>query len=254
MQRPSQPTRRLPKARGALTRIGVLALVLAVTSIVAYKLGWLDYRHALEHIALLRRSHSFPVFAATFVIASALGMSIGFPGMPFVVAAGALFGTLLGSVLGWAASLLGAILGYWIARTVGHDVVVRWMKRFPRVDAAVAETRDFNGMLRLRLLPVLPIGVVNFLGGLARAPFAAYLGAAAIGIIPATVIYAYFADSFIEGVRRRQHEALTSLIIASALLLALSLTPTLMKWQKRRDSRARARRPIPSHPHPSRRP
>lgn len=229
-------------------------LVLAVTSFIAYKLGWLDYRHALDHVARLRRSHSFPVFATTFVIGSALGMAIGFPGMPFVVAAGALFGTLLGSVLGWAASLLGAIIGYWIARTVGHDVVVRWVKRFPRVDAAFAETRDFNGMLRLRLLPVLPIGIVNFLGGLARAPFLAYLGAAAIGITPATVIYAYFADSFIEGVGRRQREALTSFIIASVLLVALSLTPSLSRWLKRRDSRARARPPVASHPHPSRRP
>lgn len=232
----------------------MLVLVLVVTSIIAYKLGWLDYRHALDHVARLRRSHSFPVFATTFVIASALGMAIGFPGMPFVVAAGALFGTLLGSVLGWAASLLGAIIGYWIARTVGHDVVVRWVKRFPRVDAAVAETRDFDGMLRLRLLPVLPIGIVNFLGGLARAPFLAYLAAAAIGITPATVIYAYFADSLIEGVGRRQHEALTSLVIASVLLLALSLTPTLTRWLKRRDSRAHPRPPVPSHPHPSRRP
>lgn len=220
----------------------------------AYRLDWLNYRDALQHITRLRRMHSFPVFATTFVVASGLGMAIGFPGMPFVVAAGALFGTLLGSVLGWLASFLGSIVGYWVARTVGHDVVVRWVKRFPRVDAAVTDSRDFGGMLRLRLLPVLPIGVVNFIGGLARAPFWSYLASTAIGIVPATVIYAYFADSLLEGVGRGQREAMTSLIIASALLVALSLTPAFARWLKRRESRARSRTKVASRPYPSRRP
>jgi uncharacterized membrane protein YdjX (TVP38/TMEM64 family) len=245
---------RFPLARRALTRIGLLALVLVAAFIVAYELGWLDYRHALEHVVRLRRSHSFPVFATVFVFASGLGMALGFPGMPFVVAAGALFGTLLGSVLGWAASMVGAVLGYWIARTVGHDVVRRWVKRFPRVETAVSETSDFDGMLRLRLLPVLPIGAVNFIGGLAHAPMLQYLLATAIGTIPATVIYAYFADSFLERVGNGRRDALKSLIIASVLLVALSLMPTFVRWRKRRESRARRKPRIASHPHPSRRP
>ena len=119
---------------------------------------------------------------------------------------------------------------------------------------AVAETRDFDGMLRLRLLPVLPIGVVNFIAGLARAPVPQYLLAAAIGIIPATVIYAYFADSLLERVGNGRREALKSLIIASTLLVALSLTPTIVRWRKRRQSRARRKPKIASQAHPSRRP
>jgi uncharacterized membrane protein YdjX (TVP38/TMEM64 family) len=246
---------RFPLARRALTRIGLLALVLVAAFIIARELGWLDYRGALSQVAGLRRSHSFPVFAAVFVVASGLGMSLGFPGMPFVVAAGALFGTLLGSVLGWLASMVGAIVGYWVARTVGHDVVLHWVKRFPRVETAVTETSDFDGMLRLRLLPVLPIGVVNFIGGLARAPLPQYVLATALGIIPATVIYAYFAHSLLARVGRGRREALTSLIISTVLLLALSLLPTIVRWRKRRrESRARRKPSIPSQAHPSRRP
>ncbi len=245
---------RFPLARRALTRIGLLALVLVVAFVVAHELGWLDYRDALEHVARLRRTHSFPVFATVFVVASGLGMALGFPGMPFVVAAGALFGTLLGSILGWLASMVGAVLGYWVARTVGHDVVLHWVKRFPRVEMAVSETSDFDGMLRLRLLPVLPIGVVNFIGGLARAPLLQYLLATGIGIIPATVIYAYFADSLLERVGNGRREALTSLIIASVLLLAFSLMPSFVRWRKRRQSRARRKPRVASQPNPSRRP
>jgi uncharacterized membrane protein YdjX (TVP38/TMEM64 family) len=230
----------------------VLALILAVALFATYRFGWLDTRHTLEHVTRLRQSHSFPVFAATFVVASGIGMAIGLPGLPFVAAAGALFGTLLGSALGWAASMVGSIVGYWIARTIGHDVVLRWVHRFPRVDTAVTEGRDFGGMLRLRLIPVLPIGVVNFVAGLARAPLDTYIAATAIGIIPATVIYAYFADSLLEGVGNGRREAWKSLIVASTLLLVLSLTPAFARWLKGRETRGRKPRVVP-HPHPQRR-
>jgi uncharacterized membrane protein YdjX (TVP38/TMEM64 family) len=251
---PASQTSPPPRPRSPLIRIAVLALVFAIALFVAHRLGWLNYRSALVHVEGLRASHSFPVFAIVFVVAAGFGMAVGFPGLPFVVAAGALFGTALGSALGWAASMLGAVIGYWIARTIGHDVVLRWVRHSPRVSAAVAESHDFAAMLRIRLIPVLPIGIVNFIAGLARVPFTAYLVSTALGIVPATVIYAYFADSLLKGVGGGRREALTSLAIASALLVALSLTPTASRWWRRRESRARPRPKVPSHPHPSRRP
>jgi uncharacterized membrane protein YdjX (TVP38/TMEM64 family) len=251
---PSPSSRQQPRHREPILRIGVLVLVIAVALTIAQMRGWLDYQHALEHVARLRRSHSFPVFTVVFVVASGVGMALGLPGMPFVVAAGALFGTLLGSLLGWAASMLGAVVGYWVARTIGRDVVLRWMRRFKRLDAAISEGGDFVALLWLRLLPVLPIGVVNFIAGLARAPFLVYLVSTAIGIVPATVIYAYFADSLLEGVGNGRREAIRSLVIASALLIALSLAPFVTRRWRPRASRARAGGRVASHAHPSRRP
>lgn len=194
-----------------------------------YRFGWFDYRHTLEHVAHLRRTHGFALFAISYILIFAIGSAFGLPGLPFIVAAGALFGTLLGSVLAWSGAMLGSVIGYLVARTVGHDIVVRWLRRFRRVDAAIAEARDFAGMLRLRLLPVLPLGTVNFVGGLARAPFVAYLAATALGIIPSTVIYAYFADSLLAGASSGRANALWSLVVASLLLFALSLAPKFLR-------------------------
>ncbi len=237
MQRATGEFRKAPPTRAALIRIGVLAAVFAIATITSYKLGWLNYRHTLEHIARLRASHSLPVFSTVFVIASGCGIALGLPGLPFIVAAGALFGTLLGTLVGWTAGLIGATLGYWLARTIGHDIVLRWVRRFRRVDAAVEDARDFDGMLRLRLIPVLPIGVVNFVGGLARTPFGRYMAATAIGILPSAIIYAYFADSLLEGVGNGRRDALKSLVIASILLIALSLVPRAVRWWRGRDAR-----------------
>ena len=217
--RPSFTTRSIPHTKSALLRIGALALILAAAAFAGWKLGWFDYRHTLQHVDRLRRSHSLTTFLIGFVLVFGLGTAIGIPGLPFTVAAGVLFGTMLG-----------AVFGYWLARTIGHDVVLRWVRRFRKVDAAVEDSRDFDGMLRLRLLPVIPLGTVNFVGGLARAPFGSYLAATAIGIIPSTVIFTYFADSLLEGVGSGRREAMRSLIFASVLLILLSLAPKL--WNK----------------------
>jgi uncharacterized membrane protein YdjX (TVP38/TMEM64 family) len=230
--RTSRFTKSLPSTRAALIRIGALAVVLIVAGSIGYKLGWFNYRHTLEHVTRLKQSHSFVTFIVTFVIVYAVATSLGIPGMPFTVASGALFGTLLGSAVSWIGAMIGATVGYWTARTVGHDIVLRWLQRYERVDNAVAEAGGFDGMLRLRLIPVLPLGTVNFVGGLARVPFPAYLVATAFGVIPSTLIYTYFADSLLEGIGNSRSNALVSLIVASTLLIALSLAPRFVNRQK----------------------
>lgn len=241
-----QPTApRAANTRSALVRIGGLVAVLVLASFIGYKLGWFDYRHTLLHVARLRRSYGLGPFTIGFIVVYGLGAAVGMPALPFTVAAGVLFGMLLGSVLSWAGALVAAAIGYWTANRVARDVVLRWIRRYKRADAAVEDSRDFDGMLRLRLLPVIPLGVVNFVGGLARAPFWPYMAATAIGVIPATLIYCYFADSLLEGVGSGRAGALVSLGVSSALLILLSLAPRLMRRFSRRRALATVGAPVP---------
>jgi len=227
MQRSIGDNRRLPKTREVLVRVVPLALLLFAAALVGYRLGWFDYRHALEHVQRIRRAHSFFGFAIGFTIAVGLGTAIGIPGLPLMVAAGVAFGGLVGAVVSWVGALISATIGYWIARTIGRDIVTRWVKRFRRVDAAMRDAKHFLGILRLRLIPVIPIGAVNFVGGLSRANFFSYLTATAIGVLPAVTIYNFFADSLVAGVANSRTDAFKSLILSSLLMLALSLTPTI---------------------------
>jgi uncharacterized membrane protein YdjX (TVP38/TMEM64 family) len=227
MQRSTGEKRRIPKTRDVLVRVLPLFLLLLLAAIAAYRLGWLDYRHTLERVQGLRRAHSFAGFVVGFTLLVGIGTAIGIPGLPLMVAAGAVFGVLLGAIVSWIGALISATIGYWVARTVGRDIVTRWVKRFKRVDAAMNDAQHFLGILRLRLIPVLPIGTVNFVGGLAKANFLSYLTATAIGVLPAVTIYNYFADSLVAGVGSGRADAFKSLIIASLMLLALSLTPMI---------------------------
>jgi uncharacterized membrane protein YdjX (TVP38/TMEM64 family) len=217
-------------ARAALLRIGILALFLIAVAVLGYRRDWFDPRHTIEHLARLRRSYDVVGISVAFVVTIALGTAAGAPGLPFVIAAGALFGTMLGAALSWVGAMIGAAAGYWLARTIGRGVVVNWLQRFKRAKGAADAARDFNGMLRLRLIAILPLGIVNFVGGLARTPFISYMIATGIGIAPAILIYSYFADSLLEGVSSGRTDALASLAVASVLLIAVSLAP---KWMAR---------------------
>jgi uncharacterized membrane protein YdjX (TVP38/TMEM64 family) len=232
---PHAKVRQTPLARGALVRIGALALILVVVAAISYRLGWFDPRHTIHDVSRLRKSHGVGVFAVGFVVVFGIATALGVPGFPVTVIAGAMYGTLYGSTLSWIGGMLGSVGGYWLARTVGRDVVSRWLKRFKKAQHAIADSRDFTGMLRLRLIPILPLGVTNFVGGLARAPFLAYLGATAIGIIPATVIYAYFAHSFIEGVDKGIGTARVIIVVASILMIILSFAPRLFAHSSAMD-------------------
>ena len=99
--------------------------------------------------------------------------------------------------------------------------------------AALTESASFFTILRLRLIPVIPLSVVNFAAGLARTRFDVYVAASAIGALPATVVFAFLADSLVRGLQGAKTHAYYDVAIASALLLLISLVPVLAKKMKR---------------------
>ena len=217
--------------RVALVRIASLAAVIVLLSLVAYKLGWFDLRRATATIERLQGGHNLLMVAVTFFVVCALTTSVGFPALPFTVAGGAIFGHLLGATLSWGAALVGTMLGYLLARSVGRETARRWLAK-RSVGEALTQSTSFLTLLRLRLIPVVPLSVVNFAAGLARTRFSVYVAATAIGILPATVVFAYFADSLVRGLQGARTHAYWDVGIACGGLLLLSLLPLLGKREK----------------------
>lgn len=220
-------TRRL-----AILRIGVLAALLIVLTVLGYRLGWFDTRQVIGTIEHLQTGGDAVSLAIGFVVIFAAATAIGFPALPFTVAGGALFGHLLGSALSWGAAVAGAILGYWLARGVGREAARRWLAR-RRVGEAFTQSTSFWTLLYLRLVPVVPLSVVNFTAGLARTRQSTYIAATAIGILPTTVVFAYFADSLVRGLQGARSHAYRDIAVASVVLLLISLVPLVAKRVRR---------------------
>jgi uncharacterized membrane protein YdjX (TVP38/TMEM64 family) len=219
----SKRTRRI-----VILRIAVLAALIVGLTVAGYALGWFDLARVARTIARLQSGKNALTVGLIFFLIYAALTGIGFPALPFTVAGGAIFGHVRGTLLSWAAAILGTILGYLLARGVGRETARRWIAK-RKVGAALTQSTSFLTLLRLRLVPVIPLSVVNFASGLARTRFGVYVAATAIGILPATIVFTYFADSLMRGLQGARAHAYWDVAIASTVLMAMSLLPVLAK-------------------------
>lgn len=225
---PRDPEKR-PDRRGALVRLMVLALILAGGAYGAYRLGLFELRDPGRLAEAVRAAREIPALPVLFIAAYALAMVVGLPGTVFTLAGGAIFGVAAGSVLNWAGATLGAVGAYGLARTVGGGAVRGILGRHGAKLDLLTERAGFLALLRLRLIPVIPFNALNFAAGLAPVPLRPYVLSTAIGIIPGTVVYTYFADSLIAGATGAKDRAFLHLAVAAALLIALSFGPTVVR-------------------------
>jgi len=218
--------------RVVILRIALLAIIFVALTAAAYRLGWFDLRHVTATLERLQNGRNVYYTAGVFFLLYSLLTAVGFPALPFTVAGGAIFGHLLGSLLSWVAATVGMMLGYLLAGGIGRETARRWLAK-RSVGEALTQSTSFWTLLRLRLIPVIPLSVVNLASGLARTRFRTYVVASAIGVLPATVVYAYFADSLVRGLQGARAHALWDIGIASAGLMLMSLIPIVVKRRAR---------------------
>ena len=164
-----------------------------------------------------------------------VGSVFAIPATIFVVAGGVIWGWKLGSLYAIAGGILGATAAYFVALFLGEGL----LERFGSVGAAVrkqVENSGFTKMLIIRLIPGPPFAVWNFAAGIARMRFRDYALATLLGLIPSHVIFAYCADSLVNGTMT-EGEALQRLVVVCGLLIALILIPILLKrWMRNRTA------------------
>lgn len=216
-------------------RVGALLLVVIALTVVGYRLGWFDAKRITSLLAGMRAQRNPWVAASIFFLVYVAAVAVGLPALPFTIAGGAIFGFVLGTALSWSAAIAGSIGGYFLARSIGRETARRWFAR-RSIGTALTADASFWTLLRLRLIPVVPLSVVNFASGLARAHLGTYVLATAIGILPATTVYGYFADSLVSGLAGAKGHALRDVLLSSAALVVLSLVPLAVRRAGSRES------------------
>jgi uncharacterized membrane protein YdjX (TVP38/TMEM64 family) len=222
-----------PRRGGAYVRLAVLAIILAAAGYTAYRLGVFELSDPQRLGEVIRRAREVPALPVLFVVGYGIATVFGLPGTVFTLAGGAIFGVVFGSLLNWVGATLGAIGAYTLARRLGSDAVRSLLGRHATTLDALTSKAGFATLFRLRLIPVVPFNALNFAAGLAPAPFRAYALSTALGIIPGTVVYTYFADSLVAGVTGARDRALVHVAVAATLLIALSFVPALARWLRR---------------------
>ena len=186
--------------------------------------GYLSREHIHDLIDHLRGIWYGPI---VLVAGYAIGCVFALPASVFVIAAGVIWGWKLGSMYAIAGGMLGSIGAYYVARFLGEGL----LDRFGSVGRAVrkqAESSGFTKMLIVRLIPGPPFAIWNFAAGVVRMRFRDYVLATFLGLIPSHIIFAYCADSLVNGTMT-EGDAIKRLAVVCGLLIALILIPLLIK-------------------------
>jgi uncharacterized membrane protein YdjX (TVP38/TMEM64 family) len=183
-----------PQRAASIRRLVPLGLLVAVW--VAFMLAG-GYRYlTLPALAENREWLSglvqrWGLVAAIFYIAVyGLLVALSVPGGAILtIAGGFLFGTWLGAACAVVGATLGAT-GIFLAARAGLGGFVR--RAGPLVSKLEAGFRAeaFNYLLVLRLVPIFPFWLVNLVPALVGVKLRTYVLATALGIVPATVIFA----------------------------------------------------------------
>jgi uncharacterized membrane protein YdjX (TVP38/TMEM64 family) len=99
---------------------------------------------------------------------------------------GLLFGTLWGTVLVVGVATFSSLIPFTLSRQLGQEWVESKIKgkKLDEIYQQTAGQGGFTAILMMRLVPVLPWEVQNYVAGLMKITLPAYLIATALGIIP----------------------------------------------------------------------
>ncbi len=178
MRLPAGPAQKIARAALVLLLVAGLVWVLLNRDSID-PLAIIDWaqRHAWWESAL--------AFTALHIVASLFFIPRLFLG----VAAGVMFGSLAGTVLALIAGTLGGIVGFWAVRFVNRDAVR--LREAPRIGEWLekAESQGWRFVFIVRLIPVLPHSLVNYVLGLSHISTLSYGLGTLLGMVPTTIVF-----------------------------------------------------------------
>ncbi len=168
-----------------------------------------------------------PIFIATYVVLAILGLPI----IAHTLAGGVVFGLVWGTIWSAIAATLGAIGAFYLTRYVFRDWATAKFgnhKLLRKIHRSI-ENNPFELVLALRLSPIAPFNVINFLLALTSIKINTYAIATLIGVIPGSIAYTWLGTS---GKIAFEDGDKFQLICASGFLAILSVLPILSKrWR-----------------------
>lgn len=154
-------------------------ICIIATGIGVLVVGGIDHRQLQTWLAKMG------IFAPIiYIIFYAIATLLILPSTPLNLTGGAIFGLGWGTVWTTIAALVAAIAAFVFTRTVGRELVTQKLAgRWQAVDAEIRQGGLFY-MFAIRLLPIIPYGLVNFTAGLTSIKFKDYLLGTLFGTVP----------------------------------------------------------------------
>ncbi len=208
---------------------------MAIALVTAWRFGYFELAERHRIVDLLRQGRTTVWAAPLYVGAYILAATVGLPTTPLSIIGGALFGAVKGAALAWIAEMVATVTAYTLARSIGQRAVRRFLGRHHLLER-IKKQSDFATLLRLRVLPVAPFAVLDYVAGLAGVSVRILLLASAVGIVPSIVAYTYVGAELAIGLEQTGVARLRALWIAAGItviMVCISLVPVVVRRFRR---------------------
>jgi len=229
----------MPERAGRFNAKG--AILLGIVALGAGILLWwagadLWHPHALkDRVGALVRDAG-PWAPVVYVLIDAFAPFLLVGAIPLTIVGGALFGTAEGAALSLVGAMVGAAAAFLLGRTLGHDVLSRHAHGKVLAVKAGIEKEGWRFVAFLRLVPLLPFGVVNVALGTTDIGFAAFIVTSLITMTPGAIIYAYVGAAG-RAAAAGADDTAQRIGIAIGLLALLSGIPAAIRYARYRRER-----------------
>ncbi len=188
--------------------VGVLVVAAIALLLYRSETDLLDIRTAVQAAGLWA-----PLL---FVLLQGVVTVTPVPRSVFTVAAGVLFGGIIGVLLAVAGTSLAAAAAFGLARLLGGRFARRhadhramtWVR-------ARLERNSLLTMVSLRLIPAVPFAAMNYASALSGVRFAPYLLGTVLGVLPGTIGVVILGDAAVGG---NPHPAMLLVSVTSGLV------------------------------------
>ena len=206
----------------------LIIICIIATGVGVYFLGGIDQ----EQLQLFLKKAGIwaPII---YILFYTIGTLLILPSTPLNLTGGAIFGVWLGTLWTTVAAIVAAVVAFAFTRTIGRDLVAeKFAGRWEAIDAEMSQGGLFY-MFAIRLLPIIPYGLVNFVAGLTSIRFRDYLVGTMLGTVPGILPFVMIGSSGLEAMKTGNFWPLTFALALTGMLVGVAT------WYRRRRQNPR---------------
>ena len=185
---------------------------------------WLDVDRIVAVLEHVGQSYGPAVATLAFTVAVTLAVPLTFLTIVTLVT----FGPEIGFFISMVGAAVGAVATFGLGKVVGHEIVRRLGgPKVNRISEKLAG-RGILAVIAIRLLPIAPFAIVNMVAGATHLRLRDMLLGTIIGMLPGTLIMAFFVDQLIDALKRPN--LLTVVFAVTAVVLIGTGIWGFRKW------------------------
>ncbi len=198
-------------------------ICVVMTAVILYFMADIDSEKL--SIWLAQQGKLAPIIYTLLYI---IGTILLLPSTPLNISGGVLFGLYQGTLWSSLGAIIAALITFGFTRTIGRDLVAQKLgDKWKAVEADIHH-QGFLYLFAIRLLPILPYGIVNLVAGLTPVTWRDYTLATIFGTILGLMPFIAIGSYGMDAVQGKSIWGLMSAIVSVILFILVAI------WYRRR--------------------